>query len=237
MLAWFAVAVATIVVTNEYDARHFCSLLAPMSLLAAFALDRVGTWLRRPALVTGLVLAVTFAMHDYYTLVQAARYAYHRAVLRDPQWRRATVEKIADAVRPCTDAEPSLYVVRQSPILYDMLGVKPPTRYVFPTNLFDSSKWAMLGFDGSAEIARILRTQPVTIVVGGAASVNGRGDDDPAVVAAMMRDVDARYIPVAVVEGATIYRLKSAANSGSPACRATRLRPEPLAWYSAESAI
>ena len=35
MLAWFAVAVATIVVTNEYDARHFCSLLAPMSLLAA----------------------------------------------------------------------------------------------------------------------------------------------------------------------------------------------------------
>ena len=77
----------------------------------------------------------------------------------------------------------------------------------------------------------------MTIVVGGAPSVSGRGDDDPAVVAAMMRDVDARYIPVAVVEGATIYRLKSAANSGSPACRATRLRPEPLAWYSAESAI
>ena len=154
--------------------------------------------------MTGLVLAVTFAMHDYYTLVQAARYAYHRAVLRDPQWRRATVEKIADAVRPCTDAEPSLYVVRQSPILYEMLGVKPPTRYVFPTNLFDSSKWAMLGFDGSSEIDPDLAHAAGDDRRGRGPSVSGRGDDDPAVVAAMMRDVDARYIPVAVVKGATI---------------------------------
>ena len=115
--------VAPIVVTNEYDARHFCSLLAPMSLLATRLRSTASArGCGAPlALPTGLVLAVTFAMRDYYTLVQGGADEPARVSPRGAadQWRRAHGEKIADArFRPQMPSRRARHVVRQSPILY-----------------------------------------------------------------------------------------------------------------------
>ena len=57
-----------------------------------------------------------------------------------------------------------IYVLDSQPILYALTDQTPPTRYVLPSELFGRLLPGVAGIDATAEVARILATDPTFII-------------------------------------------------------------------------
>jgi hypothetical protein len=215
---WFFLQILALVLVGEYDYRQFIGLVPVVALLGAFGFDAVlrrfpkcrdrPNVIRRRAFLLATML-LCFALHDYYTVRQSALYAYHHVVLRDRAGHEEVVARTADALVRLLHDDRSVFFVNASPLLYDVTWSAPPTRYAFTHNLFDRSKWAMLGFNGSRELQRIVAQRPHYIL----ATAMGNREFDPATVRAFQATLTRMYTPIAVVagdspDGGVFYRLR-----------------------------
>jgi hypothetical protein len=166
---WFVAALASIVAAGEFYERQFVLLTAPVALLGALGFVRVLRWLSgKPVAqrsVAIVVVLLTFALHDYHETVEGAMFAWHRLVLGESTWRLDQSDELAAALRRLNAGGTSLYLIEQSPYLYDALGVAAPTVYAYSDYLLDPRLSTGAGIDGKAELARILATRPEFIVV------------------------------------------------------------------------
>ncbi len=164
LAAWFALNAAIIVVVGEYDLRQLLALLAPMSALAAIGADALGTRLAKPRFTTIFVGLLAFALHGYYEVrVQVQRILPHRASMFTPVY--TDDERMINTLRAIKSSD-RVWIVELTPMLYDVSGHEPPTRYPLTSNLFDRRMWPMLGMDGRRELLRIFnKVRPDWILI------------------------------------------------------------------------
>jgi hypothetical protein len=207
---WFAGAVLAIVGAGELYYRHFFMAVAPVAVLGGIGLARLGVLLRRPRAVAAFALLLTFALHSYFEVVQSARYAFNRGVLRRIDWRLTHAERLAAALRPWLAREgPSLFLIQEDPYLYDTLQVRAPTPYAFSGLLLEPRLWPMLGFAGTGELRRVLQTRPRVLVSG---KLDGAFDP---VAVALVETAEKDYRPAGQVDASTIYILNAPRAGGS----------------------
>lgn len=84
---------------------------------------------------------------------QARHWAKGEAV--DPLGRAAAWLKAEDAA-----GSTSVFVLDERPMLYHLLGTRPPTRYPFPPWLLDPRFVRVVGIDAQQELQRILAQEP-----------------------------------------------------------------------------
>jgi hypothetical protein len=195
---WLALQGCALVLTGEYDSRQFLPLMPIVALLGGFGLDALLLCSCRPRVLGGLVVLISIGLHDYYTVLQSARYAYHHAVLHETAWHEDAVSRSARELPAFLHGDRSVFLVNASPVLYDALGARPPTRYVFTQNLLDRSKWAMLGFHGPNEMLRVLAQHPRYVAL----TAMDNAELDPQAVRAVRQLVAGAYRPVGrIAEG------------------------------------
>jgi hypothetical protein len=165
---WFLASVLSIVAAGEYYERQFVLLAAPVAILGAIGFTRLlalaGAAGVRRNLAIGVVL-LTFGLHDYFETNQSIAFFVHRVVLRQRDWRADQFEKLATVLRCAPKGPGRLYLLEQSPYLYDALGDPAPTVYAYSDHLFDPRLSEMAGIDGAAELARVLHAHPAYVVV------------------------------------------------------------------------
>jgi len=168
-IGWLAAVFVSIVAAGEFYERQFVLLTAPVALLAALGFVRLLRLLEgRRAVqksVAIVVVLLTFALHDYHETQQGAMFAWHRLVLRESSWQLDQTGEVAAELRTLNAGSSSLYLIEQSPYLYDLLGVASPTVYAYSDYLLDPRLSTGAGIDGKAELARILATRPRFIVL------------------------------------------------------------------------
>ena len=203
---WPAAALASIVGIGEFYDRQFVLTQAPIALLGGIGLRATIDYVRKrfsergAALVLAVVFLATFALHDYWETAQALTIAYHRAILREPAYRAGSHAEIVVALRALRPR--SLFVIQESPTLYDELAVASPTRYAYTDHLLDARLAAMTGVPGPAELQRIFARHPAVVVAGSYREPRF----DRAAVSVIERRLRADYHPVkSFASGTTIY--------------------------------
>jgi hypothetical protein len=168
-VGWLAAALISIVAAGEFYERQFVLLTAPVALLGALGCTRVLRWLSQRVILQKafavLIVLLAFALHDYHEVDEGAMFAWHRLILNDRTWRLDQTEEVAADLRTFDVRNSSLYLIEQSPYLYDLLGVSAPTIYAYSDYLLDPRLSTGAGIDGKAELARILSTRPGFIVL------------------------------------------------------------------------
>jgi hypothetical protein len=168
-VGWLAAALVSIVAAGEFYERQFVLMTAPIALLGALGFVRVLRSLRgKPVAqrsVVTLSVLFTFALHDYHESVEGATYAWHRLVLRESAWQLDQTSEVAAELQMLNARRSSVYLVEQSPYVYDTLGLPAPTVYAYSDYLLDPRLSTGAGIDGKAELVRILESRPAFIVV------------------------------------------------------------------------
>jgi hypothetical protein len=168
-VGWLVAALIAIVAAGEFYERQFVLLAAPVALLGALGFVRLLRWLNGRTIaqrsVAVLIVLLAFALHDYHETVEGAMFAWHRLVLRENTWQLDQTEEAAAELRRLNVGDSSLYLIEQSPYLYDALGVRAPTVYAYSDYLLDPRLSKGAGIDGKAELARILASRPAFVVV------------------------------------------------------------------------
>ncbi|MDQ2858671.1 MAG: hypothetical protein M3R53_08495 [Candidatus Eremiobacteraeota bacterium] len=206
--AWFGIAALTVGVSGEFYDRQFLLLVPPVALLGTVGLTKLANAWRAERVVIAVALLITLGLHDYYEVAQSVRILAHRAA-GDSNWRAGHFALVRDALHAQLGGDRSLYVVQDSPMLYDALGANAPTRFAFSGNLLEPAMWPMLGFRGRDELARVLAARPHVIAAG-----RLDGALDPASTALLKTVLKTDYRVAGVADGTTIYALRSRARTG-----------------------
>ncbi len=203
--AWFACALFSIVLSREYYDRQFFDLIPPLAILGAFGAMRLGTLIAQPRATAVILVLLTFALHDYYTIRKTIQTAYARTFADEQSYNREHLEFLIAGLRAHMGTDRSLYAFQESPIVYLYLNTDPPTRYPFSADLIEPHLWPMLGFSGAIELQRILVAQPHYVLLG---QPDGPRDDAH-VLAGFLQAVRDRYRFVGSIDGDALYRLRA----------------------------
>ena len=205
--AWLAIAALTVGISGEFYDRQFLLLVPPAALLGTAGLIVVAKAWRVERVAVAAALLLTFGLHDYYEVAQSVRILAHRAN-GDPTWRAGHFAAVREALRARLGRDRSLYVVQDSPMLYDALGARAPTHYAFSGNLLEPAMWPMLGFRGRDELARVLRARPRVIAAGRLEGALDRGS-----TTLLQTVLRSDYRIAGVADGTAIYELRSRSRS------------------------
>ena len=165
---WLAASLLAIVLAREFYERQFVLLTAPIALIGSLGFVYVLRIQKRPRLrrMTAVsVLALTYGLHDYYESTQSIAYTWHRIILRDGSWRLDQFSEVDSAVACLAPLGSSIYLIEQSPYLYDVLGVPSPTAFPYSDHLLDPRLSTTAGINGKAELERIFSHKPDFVVV------------------------------------------------------------------------
>lgn len=206
--AWFAAAALSIVAAGEYYPHQFVVLHAPVALLGAFglrwALDASGAGRRTARGIAIAALLLTFGLHDYYQVFHAGRVIVARS-------RGITTTTGADepavvqAIRATGLSHKGLFLIQQSPYIYDELGVAAPTRFAYTDHLLDDRMTSMTGVDARRELARIFDRRPAIVSVGDLTAPQL----DPSLVAFVRARLARDYVAKRDAAGVRLYWLRS----------------------------
>jgi 4-amino-4-deoxy-L-arabinose transferase-like glycosyltransferase len=100
-----------------------------------------------------------------------------------------------------------IYVLDSQPILYALTDQTPPTRYVLPSELFGRLLPGVAGIDATAEVARILATDP-TFIIRRSNPPTDPAVINPAVYAETDQALTAGYALWRSYPGVLVYRVK-----------------------------
>lgn len=141
---WVTVATLAYLGFGGWYDHYALPLLVPLAIAAAPML-RLRWWT-----IALLLVGVAGA---------ALTVAGHRRTRGDGHEARA----LAGAIRPHLGGG-ALWVYAGDPVLYDLTGATPPTRFAFPSHLNHLKEAGALGISRDAELDRILRHRPAVIV-------------------------------------------------------------------------
>lgn len=163
---WLLAAVIAVLAPGEFYNRQFVLLQAPIALLGGIGLRIASDFTGRARTAAVLTLIATFALHDYWKTEQAIVRVQHWDVLGDRSWREPGYERVLTMLH-AAGTRSSLYVIELSPLLYDAVGISAPTRFADSDLLLETRMAPMLGQSGRRELARIFRSRPRFVIVGG----------------------------------------------------------------------
>jgi 4-amino-4-deoxy-L-arabinose transferase-like glycosyltransferase len=187
--AWLASALAGVAVFGTYFIHYFLPVLVPLTLLCAGMLgDRdAGVAIfaggRRYRLSAAAFLIVSALGLTLLTVPKRLRTRGE-----DPQ-----VRALATAIK--TNMQGCLFVFDGDPILYHLTQACIPTTLAFPNHLNEQMEARAVGIDPRREVARILASEKVDIVVDSLPRDPGY---NPATAAIVQRVIQANYRPIAV---------------------------------------
>jgi len=189
--AWLASAVAGVVLFGTYFTHYFLPVLVPLTLLCAGMLgDRTAgvaifAGARRYQLSTAAFLLVAGLGLTVLTVPKRLR---DRG--EDPQ-----VRALATAIK--ANMQGCLFVFDGDPILYHLTQACIPTTLAFPNHLNEQMEAHAVGIDPRREVARILASDKVDIVVDSLPRDPGY---NPATAAIAQRVIQANYRPIATFQ-------------------------------------
>ncbi len=159
---WLVAASLAVAMPGMYFEHYFLIWLPPLALLAACGAWRLATCcIAPPPRRAGLAFALLIGALSLDAWLGDAVPRMQRGVgLREPDPVRGVVAALADAV---PRGAPVL-VANYHPVVYALADVAPATRYAFPAQL-TGRYGAVAGIDMDAEVARVLASRPVGIVV------------------------------------------------------------------------
>lgn len=187
-IAWLASAVCGVALFGTYFIHYFLPVLVPLTLLCAGMLgDRsAGVAIyaagRRYQLSTAAFLIVSGLGMTLLTVPKRLR-----ARGEAPQ-----VHALATAIK--ANMQGCLFVFDGDPILYHLTQACIPTTLAFPNHLNEQMEARAVGIDPRREVARILASQKVDIVVD---SVPRDPGYNPSTAAIVRRVIQTEYRPIA----------------------------------------
>ncbi len=196
---WIAVEALGVAIVGEYDARQFVHLVAPLALLTAWIVVRLGTRIGKPAAIAAALAVVVFLDHGIYSSLKAVGAAL--AAIRHERLPATDYDRIVAGARATMHGDPSLFVVGYSPLVYAATDAAIPTRYAWTGFLAERATWPTTGRDGLDELRRVLATHPHTIVMQPL-----RAPLDPACGALLDAALARRYRLVGEAAGTRFYR-------------------------------
>jgi hypothetical protein len=171
-IGWAISAVLGFLVFGTYFDHYALPIVAPILLVAA------------PLLSQRLLgVAMTLAL-----LFQGIRLA-ERTVSKNIRHRgdATTTARLLKDIRH--HQRGCIFIINADPILYYLSGACFPTRYAFPTHLYNLREAPALGIDQVTEIARVLALRPSVIVTAGE---NGK-HANPKIPVYLNRTLSQRY--------------------------------------------
>ena len=209
--AWVAAAAIAIAGPGEFYARHFALLEAPVALLGALGLERCCASLRRSGrgrtIAAVVVVMLSFGLHDFYEVEQGVRLVALAALGRPrPQ---QPIDAMTAFLLSRGDGAHRLYVVGESPWLYDRVDAPPPTRFVDSDHLLERGLARMAHVDPRRELERIFATRPALVLVGDLTADRL----DRHVVADLRVRLARNYVRIGSVAGAIAYERRAAADA------------------------
>lgn len=169
-LVWAAFAFLGLLAMRRMFAHYFLGLTAPLCLLAALvvcaAVESGDRTRAETALLLALVLLGPVLRSVEKPVSTGVRTFFHRVVRHEPLWGDEPAQ-VAAYLGPRVGAQDYLYVADYQPILYYLLPVRIPTRFVLPPHLA-AEKWHDLtGFDPEGELRAIFAKRPAFVIEAG----------------------------------------------------------------------
>jgi hypothetical protein len=151
---WFAAALAGGLALRQPYSHYFYGLIAPLAMYAGAAMDHPGT-----PVLKAKGLQIVGALLAFAGLIYAGGWSYEISTNGSPY----LTYRMAETLR--SENPRSLYVVNHFGILYYLAGQPLPTKYPMPGHLLRDIEAHSYGFDGAAEMSRVLAERPEMVVV------------------------------------------------------------------------
>jgi 4-amino-4-deoxy-L-arabinose transferase-like glycosyltransferase len=152
---WIAAAAADVVLPLKFWPHYFHALLPPLAVAGALGAAALAGHLGRRRQAGFAALAVLL-------LALPARAWINEVGLVTALGAHDTPRLVAAWLTAQGVRNGDVYVYNYEPVIYALAAIRPPSRFVIPTELSDFS--ASNGVDGDAEVERILRAAPRFIV-------------------------------------------------------------------------
>jgi 4-amino-4-deoxy-L-arabinose transferase-like glycosyltransferase len=155
LLAWLLGAAFSATYTGNFFDHYFIVLAAPLSLLAALGIDRLGAEGRGRALaVTAVAALAAFPISlDAWGLWKRLCQP-----ILNPAWA------IADQIKRLAPAGAPIYVLNLTPEIYVLSDTVPAGRFAFSWQISEE-RFVPYGIDVVDEIRKTFASQPVLVVV------------------------------------------------------------------------
>jgi O-antigen/teichoic acid export membrane protein/4-amino-4-deoxy-L-arabinose transferase-like glycosyltransferase len=166
LAVWLIAGLLGACLTRRYYPHYFLQVLAPLSLLSAVAFSSALQWqkavLPRLAFI-GLLIIPLWVQTVQPLLVRSASsvYRWHASGVAELRDRPAAIARYLQGRISAADG---VYVVDEAPVIYYLLGVPAPTRYVLPHWLANPGFAKMAGVQPIAELETIMAQQPLYVV-------------------------------------------------------------------------
>jgi hypothetical protein len=170
VLLWTACALAGVCSTGRLFAHYFLELLPPLCLLCALvSMTTIEGGGERSSARTFVILILVLSgwclKTVYEPLARTVAIVKHRYVEHVRDWGDETAA-VATYLRPRLREGDSLYVMSYAPILYYLLPVDLPTKYVFSAHLSREEWHDVAPVDPIAELQAIFARRPRYVVKG-----------------------------------------------------------------------
>lgn len=155
-ILWIALVFIAMYIPGKEFSHYTIQLMLPLSLLAglffhpAFKTDRV----------TRVVYSKKYGIPAMLVLLLGVQIISFQNEILKPDYKR----KVASYLEQNMDGNDKVYVSNYEQIVYYLLGVDSPTKYVH-TNLLFTDTHKAFNINANSEIERIIKTQPEFVVV------------------------------------------------------------------------
>jgi hypothetical protein len=165
LAAWAVTGLVMVLAIREFFGYQFIPVMAPASLLSAWALVTL-TKVRLRTAVIGGILVISIVAHTAGYVALSLDALYHRFALGDRTYGDDTA-RLAAYLSQHRGQGAWLYVMNDQPALYILTGAPPPTRFPFPPHLLDPEQEIVSGASKTHEVERILLARPDYVVFDG----------------------------------------------------------------------
>mgnify|MGYP000847005010 CR=1 FL=1 len=205
-ILWIILDFLAILSTRSFYHHYYLPLFPGLCLLSADCLQTVWRWLKRAGQldrVAQIAVALLVVLPLGWQIYAAYRFSVAHTVARPPArlfqyWD--TPAEVADYLRARLQPGETIYVADYHHVIYFLLHVDPPTRYVGPPFVIGFEDMDRIaGVDGIAELDRIMARQPAFVVTARGYGL-GRPEYYEALDAHLSRSytLDGRIGPVAI---------------------------------------
>lgn len=165
---WAILVIIGISFSRRFYFHYFLHLLPPACLLIAYLVIRViyiqiYTDSRTRAFLLSLVLLIPITQNILPTLEKSAGLIYYRKVKGIENWANEPAE-IAKYLEGRIHPGDYIYAVDINPVIYTLVPVEKPTKYIFPPHLTDQRTYEFSRINGVQELALIMDKRPKYIV-------------------------------------------------------------------------
>lgn len=156
---WFAAGSLAIIGPGFFYPHYFLIWLPPLAILAAMGAWRLARLARPRLAMSAFVALVALVAVEAWRQEATVRIGRGNGI-----WIADPVQEVAKAIRARLHPGDTIFVANYHPVLYDLVDVTPPTRFIFPAHL--TGEFTQVSdIDTDAEIRRILATHPRIVVV------------------------------------------------------------------------